>query len=50
VGSWWVRPSGLGEMSFSGVLSRGPIGMVDPFVPAELRWFSILVKVAPEKV
>jgi len=47
----WVRPGGLGEMSFSGVLSRGPIGMVVvPFVPAELRRFSMLVKVAPEKV
>jgi hypothetical protein len=46
-----VRPSGFGEMSFSGVLSHGPIGMVvDPFVLAELRRFSMLVKVAPEKV
>ena len=46
-----MRPSGLGEMSFSGVLSRGPIGMaMDPFVPAELRRFSMLVKVGPEKV
>ena len=40
-----IRPSGLGEMSLSGVLGRGPIGMVDPFVPAELRRFSMLVKV-----
>ena len=45
-----VRPGGLGEMSFSGVLSRGPIGMVDPFVPDELSWFSMLVKETPEKV
>ena len=43
----WVRPSGLGEMSFSGVLSHS---VVDPFVPAELRRFSMLVKVALEKV
>jgi hypothetical protein len=50
VGNWWVRPSGLGEMGSLGVLSRGPIGMVDPFVPAEWRRFSMLVKVAPEKV
>ena len=47
----WVRPGGLGEISFSGVLSRSPIGIeVDLFVPAELRQFSILVKVVPEKV
>ena len=40
----WVRLSGLGDMNFSGVLSR-PIGkVVDPFVPAELRWFSMLVQ------
>jgi len=43
----WVRPSGLGEMSFTGVLSCSMV--VDPFVPAELRWFSMLVKVASEK-
>ena len=47
----WVRPSGLGEMSFSGVLSRGPIGMmVDPLGPAELCRFSMLVKVASKKM
>ena len=47
----WVRPSGLGDKRFSGVLSRGPIGMVvDLFVPAGLRRFSMLVKGDPEKV
>jgi len=44
----WVRPSGLREMSFSGLLRRGMV--VDPFVPAELTQFSMLVKVALEKV